>query len=85
VTVMVGRPVPDLETPYHDWCCPYQLRGIGDEVVRGVFGVDAMQALILALHTLPTELRALARKASGSFPDLDDDLGLTQACKMHLA
>jgi hypothetical protein len=85
LAVTVGRPVPDPEAPYQDWFCPFQITGVGDEVVRAVFGVDAMQALILALHTLPTELRALARDESGSFPDLDEDLGLTHACKMHSA
>ena len=85
VTVTVGRPVLDPEAPYDDWLCPYQLRGVGDEVVRAVFGVDAMQALILALHTLPWELRALARAGSGTFPDRDEDLGLTHACTMHLS
>jgi uncharacterized protein DUF6968 len=85
VTVTVGRPVPDPDARYEDWLCPYQLRGVGDGAVRAVFGVDAMQALILALHTLPTELRALVRGGSGTFPDRDEDLGLTPACKMHLA
>jgi hypothetical protein len=65
--------------------CPYQVSCVGDKRVRAAFGVDAMQALVLALHLLPTELRALAREESDSFPDLDEDLGLTRACNMHLA
>jgi hypothetical protein len=85
VTVTVGRPVIDPHARDSDWLCPFQLRGVGDEVVRAMFGVDAMQALILALNTLPTELRALARDESGTFADRDEDLGLTQACRMHLS
>jgi hypothetical protein len=64
--------------------CPYQVQGIGREPVRAAVGIDAMQALVLALHILPTELRAIARRESGSFPDGDEDLGLTHACGVHL-
>jgi len=38
-------------------------------------GVDAVQALVLALHLLPAELRAIAREESGSFLNGDEDLG----------
>ena len=80
VVVTLGTPVPDGR----GWMCPFQIRGIGRELVIAIFGVDAMQALLLALHTLPTELRAIARKESGSFPDGNEDLGLTHACSTHL-
>jgi hypothetical protein len=42
-----------------------------------------MKALILALHTLPSELRALAREEGGHFQD-EEDLGLDFACKVNL-
>ena len=80
--VRLGMPVADDDG--RDWLCPYQISGIRDEPVRAAFGVDAMQALVLALHILPTELRALARDESGSFPNSDEDLGLTRACTMNL-
>ena len=38
-------------------------------MTRAIFGVDTMQALILALHTLPSEVRALAREEGGHFED----------------
>src|SRR6266446_4396159 len=84
VTVSLGMPLPDTEQPSRAWICPFQINGIRDTPVRGIFGVDAMQALILALHALPTELRSMAREESGSFPDGDEDLGLTHACGVHL-
>ena len=82
VAVSLGMPVSDDDG--RDWLCPFQIIGIRDEPVRAAFGVDAMQALVLALHVLPTELRAIAREESGSFPNGDEDMGLTRACGMHL-
>jgi uncharacterized protein DUF6968 len=85
VTVTLGTPVPGVEERSSTWICPFQIRGIRDEPVRAIVGDDAMQALILALHILPTELRSIAREESGSFPNSDEDLGLTHACGVHLA
>ena len=82
VVVSLGMPVSDDDG--RDWVCPFQISGIGDEPVRGVFGIDKMQALVLALHVLPTELRAIAQEESGAFPNCDEDLGLTRACSMYL-
>ena len=84
IGVSLGLPVPDPEHPNKAWICPFQISGIREEPVRAIFGVDALQALVLALHTLPTELQSLAREEAGSFPDADEDLGLTGACRAHL-
>jgi hypothetical protein len=65
--------------------CPLQILGIGSGETHAIFGVDTLQALILALHTVPAELNALARQENGSFiPAGDQDLGLSDACKIHL-
>jgi hypothetical protein len=82
VVVSLGMPIRDDSG--REWLCPFEISGIRDEAVRAAFGVDAMQALVLALHVLPTELRAIAREESGTFPNGDEDFGLTQACHMHL-
>ena len=85
VSVTLGKPVPDPRDPERTWMCPYQIRGIGDERTRAIFGVDTMQALILALHILPTELAALARSAGGTFVTAgEEDLGLTRACQLQV-
>ena len=34
-----------------------------------MFGIDSVQALILTLHILPTELQAFARDRAGHFRD----------------
>jgi hypothetical protein len=65
VVIRVGRPVQDL--PGHAWICPYQLEGLGRGTVLGIFGVDSMQALLLAIHTIPAELNAFAREPGGRF------------------
>jgi hypothetical protein len=84
-TVSLGMPVPDTDQPARSWMCPFQIDGIRDEPVRVIFGVDALRALILAVHMLSTELRSIAGEESGSFPNGDEDLGLTHACGVHLA
>ena len=48
VVVQFGRPAPH---PKGDWACAYQITGIGDEKVRRAFGIDAVQALQLAMFS----------------------------------
>ncbi|HEV8142018.1 MAG TPA: hypothetical protein VGQ77_04125 [Methylomirabilota bacterium] len=42
-----------------------------------------MQALILAIHTLPAEVHALARQEGGRFLD-EEDLRIDDACRANL-
>lgn len=51
--VRIGRPEPD-ETI--DWRCAYHISGIGMRLPRYAFGVDAFQALILALQAIQVRL-----------------------------
>jgi hypothetical protein len=83
VTVTIGIPVPDPLDPTGAWACPYQIDAFEKVRGRAMFGIDAMQALILTLHTLPAELHALARDSGGQFVD-EPDLGLDHACRTHL-
>lgn len=84
VVVNLGNPVPDPNDPSTTWICPFQILGIGNERTNAIFGVDSLQALILALHILPTELAWLARNENGTFDSREQDLGLSNACKTHL-
>lgn len=52
VTVGIKRPVPD-DGPYK---CEYQIVGIGSGKIRYAMGEDSMQALMLALQTIGTDL-----------------------------
>ena len=53
-TVRLGRPVKSVDAP--DYRCPYQITGIGDDVVRSASGEDSMQALVLAIQMVGAEL-----------------------------
>lgn len=53
VTVKIGRPVEvEIGRSY----CPYQIQGMGEEKMRYAMGVDTIQALILALTKVGTDL-----------------------------
>jgi hypothetical protein len=82
ITVELGTPGPSNEG-MRDWECPFQITGFGEPIKRTIFGIDSMQALVLALHVLPTQLNALAREDGGRFLD-QSDLGLDHACRVHL-
>jgi hypothetical protein len=38
------------------------VRGFERDIVTDIFGIDSMQALVLSLHTIPSDLAALARE-----------------------
>jgi hypothetical protein len=63
--VRLGRPRPDPRAPERTWYCPYQILGINHDRVLAIFDIDAMQALILALPTVPAELAAHLRTHPG--------------------
>ncbi|MFB9880569.1 DUF6968 family protein [Planobispora siamensis] len=66
VTVRFGRPRPDELSEHGDWCCPYQILGLGEEgeeTVRVAFGVDSLQALLLSVYRARLELEERARTA----------------------
>ncbi len=71
VCVEIGKP---RKTRGVDaYVCPYRVRGLGDDIVRAVYGVDAVQALELVMRAIGsqianrTELRFLGNKDLG-FP-----------------
>lgn len=65
VGVRLGRPVRDGEAEDDPWMCPFQIDGLGSGGVKGIFGVDALQALTLAMHTIPVELACSMRNKRG--------------------
>jgi hypothetical protein len=83
IGVKLGAPALASREPRDTWACPFQITGFGEPILRAIYGVNAMQALVLALHTLPTELRALARENGGRYLN-EPDLGLDHACRVHL-
>jgi hypothetical protein len=62
--VSVGEPVRPEGGP---WYCPYQVQTKSFERTFAMAGDDSMQALILTLHIIATELNALAKQHGGVF------------------
>jgi len=63
VVVLLGKPkqLPD----FPDYYCPYQIQGAGTQEVGYACGVDAFQALQLALGTIAVELEVLNKDLGG--------------------
>jgi hypothetical protein len=81
VVVRLGRPVQDL--PDRAWICPYQVSGLGSDRVMAIFGAGSMQALVLAVHTIPAELSTFARGLGGQFlhnGEVED--GFLSSCRL---
>jgi len=58
-TVRIGR--PELRSE-HDWVCPYDISVGKDRRSFGIYGVDAIQAVVLALKTLDVEIEVHAKE-----------------------
>ena len=73
VVVRIGRPRRDRKHVNGDWVCPFDITGIRGRHKRWIFGIDGVQALSLALHFIPTELRSLAQRAGGRLRFLGEE------------
>jgi len=83
VSVELGTPALASQEPRDTWACPFRITGFGEPTIHEIYGIDAMQALVLALHILPAHLGALARDDGGRFLS-EFDLGLDHACQVYL-
>ena len=85
VVVRLGRPMADGSHGNRNWMCPYQVAGLGRDRVMAIYGVDAMQALLLAIHTIPAELAAYMRDPGGVFLYFDAvETGFLLPCRNTL-
>ncbi len=55
IIVRIGIPVHD-PCPDGDWYCPYQITGFPNSRVSVAFGIDSLQALLLALGKVHADL-----------------------------
>ena len=71
VALEIGRPekFPDGE----DYFCPYRVVGLGNDKVRYAGGVDAVQALLLALKKVGAQLNTCAEHRDGRLYWLEAD------------
>jgi len=74
IVVEIGRPARDPKGP--DWYCPYRIAGPGHERTFAAFGVDPMQALILSLAGVSSEVTLWGEKEPGLTWLGQRDLGL---------
>jgi hypothetical protein len=85
VDIRLGRPVRDGQGEHERWMCPFQIAGLGSHVVRGMFGVDSLQALLHAVHTIPVELAASVRHTGGRLLSFGEpDTTLLFGCRMAI-
>jgi hypothetical protein len=56
---------PEQFPGHTDYYCPYQVKGGGRENVMAVGGIDAFQAMQLALSTIGAELEAIRKDSGG--------------------
>jgi len=59
IIVSIGTPRPDSQ---HDWACPFLIEGIRESKVQFSYGVDAMQALIIAFQVIRAIIKQSGRK-----------------------
>jgi uncharacterized protein DUF6968 len=73
VVVLMGKPekFPD----HTDHYCPYQIKGIGRQKAMAIGGVDAFQAMQLALSAIGVELEVINKDSGGRLVWDADDRG----------
>lgn len=65
VQVLIGKPMPLPDGNYDGSYCPHQTIGVRSGRVRCAYGVDAVQALTLALSMVGAELYTSEEYQSG--------------------
>lgn len=63
VKVEVQLGYPEMRTP-DEWACPFRIVGLDAEVVEFGIGVDALQAIMMAIEGIATYLRSSGRSLS---------------------
>jgi hypothetical protein len=75
VILRIGKP---QEIQPNHWYCPFQILGIGDEVVKAAFGVDSLKAMMIAIKMASIFLEDFARHEDKRITWLNrDDLGFS--------
>ena len=75
VIVRIGMPQPTDDE--HDYYCPFEIDGLGDRTVRRAIGIDAVQALQLAIMMIGSILTASDEATDGrlSWLNMQGDFG----------
>ncbi len=73
VRIRLGK--PSLSEKAQDYKCAYQVLSPGREIIRFAFGIDAFQALELALRMIGAEIESLQQEHGLTLMVDDTDLG----------
>ena len=76
VVLTIGKPRPDPRSEGRDWMCSVLIEGIPKERRRRICGIDAIQALQLALDYARRELDASGLDITWLEPHTPGDYGL---------
>jgi hypothetical protein len=74
-TVLVKLGMPRQFSDSDDYYVPFQITGIGSEKIKYAGGVDAIQALQLAMKMIASYLNMLNTQAGGGLKWEGDDTG----------
>ena len=72
VKLVIGKPVHAPSAPNDPWLCPYVIIGL-DDGLRSIPGEDSLQALVLALEFVRTDLPRLADRIAGKVYWLEEN------------
>ena len=73
VLVRMGKPQPFPD--HQDYYCPYEIKSPLGNRIMAIAGIDAFQAMQLALDTIGVELYVIARDSGGRLVWDGDDKG----------
>jgi hypothetical protein len=77
VVVSIGLPRPDRFSKHGDWECPFLIEGVGESKVETTYGVDSLQALILAIEGVRVRLEQTGRNFFWFDPNIGVDIPLS--------
>ncbi len=76
IVVSIGLPRPDRLSKHGDWECPFLIEGVGESKVETTYGVDSLQALILAITGVRVRLEQSGRDFFWFDPNIGADIPL---------
>jgi len=71
IKVQIGKPAPTADTPTPAWYCPWLVVRGGKRRKLAASGEDSLQALLLALSGLRTDLQLAAEQGKLSYEGID--------------
>ena len=76
IVVSIGLPRPYPLSKDSDWECPFLIEGVGNSKVQKGFGVDSLQALMMAIEGVRVGLEQTGRRFFWLDPEIGPDIPL---------